>query len=40
MRKHPSDGQWYYISDDYVSPIAESKVLETNAYMTFYERLI
>lgn len=33
-------GKWYYISDSYVSEVAESKVLSANAYLLFYERIL
>ncbi|XP_050309022.1 ubiquitin carboxyl-terminal hydrolase 16 [Anthonomus grandis grandis] len=32
-------GKWYYISDSYVSEVPESKVLNAQAYLLFYERL-
>lgn len=33
------DGQWYYISDSQVSAVSENKVLSSQAFLLFYERL-
>lgn len=33
-------GKWYYISDSYVSEVSEEKVLGTQAYLLFYERIL
>ncbi|XP_019765732.1 ubiquitin carboxyl-terminal hydrolase 45 isoform X1 [Dendroctonus ponderosae] len=38
-KPEPPAGKWYYISDSYVSEVAESKVLSAQAYILFYERL-
>ncbi|XP_066258268.1 ubiquitin carboxyl-terminal hydrolase 16/45 [Euwallacea similis] len=35
-----TSGKWYYVSDSYVSEVAESKVLSAQAYLLFYERLV
>lgn len=37
--ERPGDGQWYYVSDSRVSMVTEEKVLRSQAYMLFYERL-
>ncbi|KAJ8027110.1 Ubiquitin carboxyl-terminal hydrolase 16 [Holothuria leucospilota] len=36
---HPK-GKWYYISDTHVSEATESKVLNAQAYLLFYERIL
>lgn len=33
-------GRWYYVSDSYVSEVSESKVLNAQAYLLFYERIL
>lgn len=33
-------GRWYYVSDSHVSEVAESKVLDAQAYLLFYERIL
>ncbi|XP_023016937.1 ubiquitin specific protease 16/45 isoform X2 [Leptinotarsa decemlineata] len=33
-------GRWFYISDSYASEVQESKVLEAQAYLLFYERIM
>lgn len=33
-------GKWYYISDSYVTEVQESKVLNAQAYLLFYERIL
>ncbi|PIK50841.1 hypothetical protein BSL78_12266 [Apostichopus japonicus] len=33
-------GKWYYISDTHVSEVSESKVLNAQAYLLFYERIL
>ncbi|XP_068698899.1 ubiquitin carboxyl-terminal hydrolase 16-like isoform X2 [Montipora foliosa] len=33
------DGQWYHVSDTSVSPVQETQVLKSQAYMLFYRRL-
>jgi hypothetical protein len=32
-------GKWYYASDSYVSEVPEKKVLCSQAYLLFYERI-
>ena len=34
------EGQWYYVSDTHVSSVPVAKVLRSQAYMLFYERLV
>uniref|UniRef100_A0A1I8E9Y1 ubiquitinyl hydrolase 1 n=1 Tax=Wuchereria bancrofti TaxID=6293 RepID=A0A1I8E9Y1_WUCBA len=36
----PCDGEWYYASDMRVSSVSESRVLDTEAYVLFYERIL
>ncbi|XP_044759903.1 ubiquitin carboxyl-terminal hydrolase 16 isoform X2 [Coccinella septempunctata] len=41
----PSDpevpsGKWYYISDSFVTEVTEEKVLASQAYLLFYERIL
>ncbi|KAF4518120.1 hypothetical protein B566_EDAN007822 [Ephemera danica] len=36
----PPAGKWYYISDSRVSEVSEKKVLQTQAYLLFYERIM
>ncbi|KAM6095745.1 ubiquitin carboxyl-terminal hydrolase 16 isoform 2-T3 [Chlamydotis macqueenii] len=33
-------GQWFHISDTHVQPVSVSKVLSSQAYLLFYERLL
>lgn len=33
------DGQWYHVSDTSVSPVPETQILKSQAYMLFYRRL-
>lgn len=33
-------GKWYYVSDTHVSEVSEAKVLDAQAYILFYERII
>lgn len=33
-------GKWFYISDSYVHEVNESKVLDAQAYLLFYERIL
>lgn len=33
-------GKWYYVSDSFVSEVPESKVLNAQAYLLFYERVL
>uniref|UniRef100_A0A8C3S698 Ubiquitin carboxyl-terminal hydrolase 16 n=1 Tax=Chelydra serpentina TaxID=8475 RepID=A0A8C3S698_CHESE len=35
-----SAGQWFHISDTHVQPVSVSKVLNSQAYLLFYERLL
>lgn len=35
-----TNGKWYYISDTHVSEVSESKVLNSEAYLLFYERIL
>ena len=35
-----SVGQWYHISDHQVTSVTEKQVLNANAYVTFYEKMI
>ncbi|XP_034972464.1 ubiquitin carboxyl-terminal hydrolase 16 isoform X2 [Zootoca vivipara] len=35
-----SKGQWFHISDTHVQPVPLSKVLNSQAYLLFYERLL
>jgi len=35
----PAPGKWYYISDTHVSEVQESRVLSSEAYLLFYERI-
>ncbi len=37
---NPPEGKWYYISDTHVTESQESKVLNAQAYLLFYERLL
>lgn len=34
------EGKWYYISDSYVKEVTEKVVLNTQAYLLFYERIL
>ncbi|XP_078619753.1 ubiquitin carboxyl-terminal hydrolase 16-like isoform X2 [Branchiostoma floridae x Branchiostoma japonicum] len=34
------EGKWYHISDTHVSEVSESKVLNAQAFLLFYERLL
>lgn len=36
--KSPLNKQWYNFNDSYVSPIEESKIVSSQAYVLFYER--
>lgn len=33
-------GQWFHISDTHVQAVSTSKVLSSQAYLLFYERLL
>ncbi|XP_077976954.1 ubiquitin carboxyl-terminal hydrolase 16-like [Glandiceps talaboti] len=37
---HPTEGKWFYISDTHVTEATETKVLNSQAYILFYERLL
>jgi len=34
----PKDGKWYTFNDSYVTPMVESEVIASSAYMLFYQR--
>ncbi|KZS03514.1 Ubiquitin carboxyl-terminal hydrolase [Daphnia magna] len=36
----PSDGVWYYCSDSHVTAVSEEKVLRSQAFLLFYERVL
>ncbi|XP_012534901.1 ubiquitin carboxyl-terminal hydrolase 45 isoform X2 [Monomorium pharaonis] len=36
----PPPGRWYYVSDSRVSEVDESTVLQSQAYLLFYERIL
>ncbi|XP_011143262.1 ubiquitin carboxyl-terminal hydrolase 45 isoform X1 [Harpegnathos saltator] len=36
----PPSGRWYYVSDSRVSEVDESTVLQSQAYLLFYERIL
>ncbi|XP_006813669.1 ubiquitin carboxyl-terminal hydrolase 16-like [Saccoglossus kowalevskii] len=36
----PAEGKWFYISDTHVSEVTEAKVLNSQAYVLFYERML
>ncbi|NXV54997.1 UBP16 hydrolase, partial [Molothrus ater] len=36
----PVKGQWFHIRDTHVQPVSVSKVLSSQAYLLFYERLL
>lgn len=35
----PPPGKWYYVSDSRVQEVSEENVLNTQAYLLFYERI-
>ena len=35
-----SDGNWYHVSDAHVMPISEERVLRSQAFLLFYERIV
>ncbi|XP_053792060.1 ubiquitin carboxyl-terminal hydrolase 16 isoform X4 [Vidua chalybeata] len=39
-KTEPVKGQWFHISDTHVQPVSVSKVLSSQAYLLFYERLL
>lgn len=36
----PSVGQWVFVSDAHVQAVPESRVLNSQAYLLFYERVL
>ncbi|XP_026703246.1 ubiquitin carboxyl-terminal hydrolase 16 isoform X1 [Athene cunicularia] len=40
LETEPVKGQWFHISDTYVQAVSASKVLSSQAYLLFYERLL
>lgn len=36
---NPPPGKWYYVSDSRVQEVNEEQVLQTQAYLLFYERI-
>ncbi|NXS15116.1 UBP16 hydrolase, partial [Mystacornis crossleyi] len=40
LETEPVKGQWFHISDTHVHPVSVSKVLSSQAYLLFYERLL
>uniref|UniRef100_A0A8C6M595 Ubiquitin carboxyl-terminal hydrolase n=1 Tax=Nothobranchius furzeri TaxID=105023 RepID=A0A8C6M595_NOTFU len=38
--EEPPKGSWFHVSDTSVQPVSESKVLSSQAYLLFYERLV
>ncbi|XP_009067832.1 PREDICTED: ubiquitin carboxyl-terminal hydrolase 16 isoform X2 [Acanthisitta chloris] len=40
LETEPVKGQWFHISDTHVQPVSASKVLSSQAYLLFYERLL
>ncbi|XP_066196702.1 ubiquitin carboxyl-terminal hydrolase 16 isoform X3 [Sylvia atricapilla] len=40
LETEPVKGQWFHISDHHVQPVSVSKVLSSQAYLLFYERLL
>lgn len=36
----PPPGQWYYVSDSRVTEVDETTVLQSQAYLLFYERIL
>ncbi|RMC11991.1 hypothetical protein DUI87_11124 [Hirundo rustica rustica] len=40
LETEPVKGQWFHISDTHVQPVSVSKVLSSQAYLLFYERLL
>ncbi|KAM9301275.1 ubiquitin carboxyl-terminal hydrolase 16 isoform 1-T2 [Morus bassanus] len=40
LETEPGKGQWFHISDTHVQAVSASKVLSSQAYLLFYERLL
>jgi len=40
LETEPVKGQWFHISDTHVQAVSASKVLSSQAYLLFYERLL
>ncbi|NXC43102.1 UBP16 hydrolase, partial [Penelope pileata] len=40
LETEPPEGQWFHISDTHVQAVSASKVLSSQAYLLFYERLL
>ncbi|NXF09760.1 UBP16 hydrolase, partial [Smithornis capensis] len=40
LETEPVQGQWFHISDTHVQAVSASKVLSSQAYLLFYERLL
>ncbi|XP_065500909.1 ubiquitin carboxyl-terminal hydrolase 16 isoform X2 [Caloenas nicobarica] len=40
LETEPAKGQWFHISDTHVQAVSVSKVLSSQAYLLFYERLL
>ena len=40
LETEPIKGQWFHISDTHVQAVSTSKVLSSQAYLLFYERLL
>ncbi|KAM6098008.1 ubiquitin carboxyl-terminal hydrolase 16 isoform 1-T2 [Theristicus caerulescens] len=40
LESEPVKGQWFHISDTHVQAVSTSKVLSSQAYLLFYERLL
>lgn len=40
LETEPAKGQWFHISDTHVQPVSVSRVLSSQAYLLFYERLL
>ncbi|XP_061858186.1 ubiquitin carboxyl-terminal hydrolase 16 isoform X2 [Colius striatus] len=40
LQSEPVKGQWFHISDTHVQAVSASKVLSSQAYLLFYERLL
>lgn len=36
----PPPGRWYYVSDSHVQEVSEERVLNSQAYVLFYERIV
>ena len=38
--EYSSEGTWYYCSDSHVMAVSEEKVLKSQAFLLFYERVL